>query len=403
MSGFENVPLGLVSQVLQSNIDKKSKEGEVPVELLNYTDVYYNQEILINMDFMSATATHEQVSRLELKVGDVVITKDSETADDIGIPAHVSETKEGLVCAYHLAIVRPDKGKIDSKFLYWNLMSDHATSYWEQHANGVTRFSIPSQTINSLRIPLPNLATQRRIADRLDRETGEIDSSVKELDEYVGLLEKRKRSLYSGLFAKPETCKNVSLGMISSILLGKMLDQGKNYGEQTPYLRNTNVRPEGVVDFNDLKEMRMTEGERVKLDLRKNDILMCEGGDAGRCAFLREDAPGVSFQKALLRIRVNNRIALPEFVFHALREAHFSGRIALDYSVSTIPHFTAEKAEKLKIYLPDLERQKEIVLAINRELDFSRSIITECTALKELLLKRRQVLITDMVTGKVEV
>lgn len=104
-----------------------------------------------------------------------------------------------------------------------------------------------------------------------------------------------------------------------------------------------------------------------------------------------------------MRIRVNNRIALPEFVFHALREAHFSGRIALDYSVSTIPHFTAEKAEKLKIYLPDLERQKEIVLAINRELDFSRSIITECTALKELLLKRRQVLITDMVTGKVEV
>ncbi|WP_081751513.1 restriction endonuclease subunit S [Corynebacterium vitaeruminis] len=331
--------------------------------------------------------------------GDIVINSRSDRRGASGL-----SRLTGLVSVVY-TVLKPRVEYVESRFAEYLLKSKAFQDEYYRWGTGIVDdlWSTRYDRFASIRIPLPDLATQRRIADRLDRETGEIDSSVKELDEYVGLLEKRKRSLYSGLFAKPETCKNVSLGMISSILLGKMLDQGKNYGEQTPYLRNTNVRPEGVVDFNDLKEMRMTEGERVKLDLRKNDILMCEGGDAGRCAFLREDAPGVSFQKALLRIRVNNRIALPEYVFHALREAHFSGRIALDYSVSTIPHFTAEKAEKLKIYLPDLERQKEIVLAINRYLDFSRSIITECTALKELLLKRRQVLITDMVTGKVEV
>ena len=72
-----------VCQVFPSNVDKKSYDGESPVKLCNYTDVYYNDKIVGGADFMAATATEEQIARFTLQAGDTIITKDSETANDI--------------------------------------------------------------------------------------------------------------------------------------------------------------------------------------------------------------------------------------------------------------------------------------------------------------------------------
>jgi type I restriction enzyme S subunit len=75
--------------VFPSNVDKKSHEGETPVLLCNYTDVYYNETITEHMNFMVATASADQIAKFTLRSGDTIITKDSETADDIAIAAHV--------------------------------------------------------------------------------------------------------------------------------------------------------------------------------------------------------------------------------------------------------------------------------------------------------------------------
>lgn len=336
------------------------------------------------MDFMSATATHEQVSRLELKVGDVVITKDSETADDIGIPAHVSETKEGLVCAYHLAIVRPDKGKIDSKFLYWSLMSDHSTSYWEQRANGVTRFSIPSQTINSLRIPLPNLATQRRIADRLDRETGEIDSLVKELDEYVRLLEKRKTC------AARKTMKSLStrFGKVQCKFLVKT---------STGSGDTQDANPDGEYPF----YVRSDSIERSTDWTFDTDAVLTSGDGAGvGKIFHLADGKFHAHQRVYV-MRDFHRV-IPKYFYWAFK-TYFSEAMLYGGAKSTVESVRMNMITDLRIPLPDLETQRRIADRLDRETAETDALIKECTALKELLLKRRQVLITDMVTGKVEV
>lgn len=328
---------------------------------------------------MSATATHEQVSRLELKVGDVVITKDSETADDIGIPAHVSETKEGLVCAYHLAIVRPDKGKIDSKFLYWNLMSDHATSYWEQHANGVTRFSIPSQTINSLRIPLPNLATQRRIADRLDRETGEIDSLAKELDEYVGLLDKRFQLFLSRTF-------DYSVLPKSPLFTWGTIQSGAS-------ITSDDIEVEGtypVYGGNGLRgycESANQESDRV--------LIGRQGALCGNVHLAK--APFFASEHAL--VFTPTRPVNLHWLKFALKNLDL-GRLS---QASAQPGINATEVSRQRIPEMSVEVQKEVADELQHESRLKDTLISECTALKELLLKRRQVLITDMVTGKVEV
>ena len=103
---WTRVALDNVIDLRLSSVDKKSKESECPVLLCNYMDVYNNNFIHFEMDFMKATATEQEIDKCSLVAGDVIITKDSEKHDDIGVPALVREDIPNLVCGYHLAILR---------------------------------------------------------------------------------------------------------------------------------------------------------------------------------------------------------------------------------------------------------------------------------------------------------
>ena len=106
-----------VVEMLVSNIDKHTVEGEVPVRLCNYVDVYKNDRITEHLSFMPATASPDEVERFRLRVGDVIITKDSEIWNDIGVPALVEYTASDFVCGYHLAILRPRDGVISGGYI----------------------------------------------------------------------------------------------------------------------------------------------------------------------------------------------------------------------------------------------------------------------------------------------
>jgi type I restriction enzyme S subunit len=167
-----------VAEVRVSNVDKKTVDGEMPVKLCNYTDVYYNERITAEMDFMEATASMVQHETFGLRAGDILLTKDSETADDIGVTALVVDDIPDLVCGYHLAVVRPRAEIVYGPYLRWVLAGDTSRQAMATAATGVTRFGLRSEVIADLTVPLPLLSTQRAIADYLDRETGQIDALI---------------------------------------------------------------------------------------------------------------------------------------------------------------------------------------------------------------------------------
>lgn len=105
--GWQVVRLGDVAEIAFSSVDKKTVDSEVPVELCNYTDVFYNRRIRPGMDFMTATASPVECDRWALRKGDVLFTKDSETPDEIGIPAYVTADMPEVLCGYHLGLARP--------------------------------------------------------------------------------------------------------------------------------------------------------------------------------------------------------------------------------------------------------------------------------------------------------
>lgn len=193
--GWEAKPLRSTVDYVVSNVDKVPTEEEVPVRLCNYTDVYNNEFITLALEFMQASATEEEIAKFGLRVDDVAITKDSESWDDIGVPALVRETAGDLVCGYHLALLRPHKQKMVGAFLFRCLQAKPVRVQLELAANGVTRFGIPKSEIGAMTLPVAPLAQQLVIADYLDRETARLDALVAAKKRVLGLLAEKRRAL----------------------------------------------------------------------------------------------------------------------------------------------------------------------------------------------------------------
>jgi type I restriction enzyme S subunit len=185
-----------------SNIDKKTAEGETSVRLCNYLDVYRNQTITANLDFMAASASVEQIARLSLRQGDVIITKDSETPDDIGIPALVAENMDGVVCGYHLALLRMYSRVADGSYMARALQSAFLHAQFSTSAVGITRFALGKYKIENAIVPKPTIEEQMEIAAFLDRETGKIDALVEEQRRLIELLKEKRQAVISHAVTK---------------------------------------------------------------------------------------------------------------------------------------------------------------------------------------------------------
>ena len=149
-----------------SSVDKKAASNEMPIRLCNYVDVFRNREIDDRIDFMEATASEREIERFELRRGDVLITKDSETPEEIAEPSYVKMDLTGVVCGYHLALARP-KRETDGRFLYYAMKSPRVRRQLIRAANGVTRFGLTLNALQTVELPLPVPQEQRHIAEVL--------------------------------------------------------------------------------------------------------------------------------------------------------------------------------------------------------------------------------------------
>lgn len=149
------------AEVIVSNVDKKSSPDELPVRLCNYTDVYKRDFIAPTQKFMEATATREQIRKFGLKAGDVVITKDSETAEDIAMPTYVAAAADDLVCSYHLAIIRPHQNTV-GQYLKFFFELPQTRYYFGTRANGAIRYGLTIDGIESARIRLPPTVNEQK-------------------------------------------------------------------------------------------------------------------------------------------------------------------------------------------------------------------------------------------------
>ena len=148
------------------------------------------------------------------------------------------------------------------------------------------------------------------------------------------------------------------LADVADFCLGKMLDDKKNRGELRRYLANINVRW-GEFDLSDLREMRFEHDELDRYGVRYGDIVMCEGGEPGRCAIWKDALPGMMLQKALHRIRPRECLDY-RYLFYLFLLMGKTGSFAPLFTGSTIKHLPRQHLAKLEVEFPRLEVQRRV-------------------------------------------
>lgn len=163
---MNKIRLSEVATVELSSIDKKIEASEIPVKLCNFTDVYYNWSITKNVvdACMDGSVNDTEYSKFSLKKGQVAITKDSETRDDIGMSTYISEDFDNAVLAYHCALITPKQGKVNGKYLNALFNDSYGRRYFANQASGSgQRYTLSKEAIESIEIPLPSIEKQNAI------------------------------------------------------------------------------------------------------------------------------------------------------------------------------------------------------------------------------------------------
>ncbi|MDO9511113.1 MAG: restriction endonuclease subunit S [Bacteroidales bacterium] len=201
MNNWKQHKLGFVADVKLSNVDKLTNENERTVRLCNYTDVYKNSFIDFEKseNFMIASCNENEYEKFILKKGQVAITKDSETPNDIGVSTYISEDFEDVVLGYHLALITPDTDKLNGRFLHYWLNTKQAKRYFENNAGGSgQRCTLVLDCIKSTPLYLPNLSTQEKIAKVLS----DLDVKIELNNRINRELEAMAKTLYDYWFVQ---------------------------------------------------------------------------------------------------------------------------------------------------------------------------------------------------------
>ena len=197
----------------------------------------------------------------------------------------------------------------------------------------------------------------------------------------------------------PEGWGEFEVGHFCDVALGKMLDREKRKrGTSLPYLRNANVQW-GEIRTDDLLEMPFEDDELERFALRKGDLMVCEGGEPGRCAVWPGGPEHIKYQKALLRVRPRGGVS-SDWVKFSLQRAAISGELESHFTGSTIKHLPQQSLLRYRTLLPPLAEQHRIVAKVDALLAEVNRVKGRLERVRVILRRFRQSVLATACSGK---
>lgn len=411
-----------VADIRPSNVDKLAIQGEHPVRLCNYMDVYANERITSHLPFMAATATGAEIMRFRVEAGDVMLTKDSETPDDIGIPAVVSEAVPDLVCGYHLALLKPRREKIDPAFLAKQLGSSAVASYFARVANGSTRYGLSYGAMANAPLQWPELRQQRRIAQILST----LDEAIEQTEALIAKTQAIKAGLMHDLFTRgvtangelrppreeaPQLYKWTPLGWIPKewsvepcaaltelITVGIVVRPVQYYvAEGIPAFRSANIRENGIC-ANDLVFISPRSNALLaKSRVQAGDVLSVRTGYPGTSAVVPSEFEGANCIDILIS-RPSDRLR-SHFLAAWINSSFGKEQVLRKQGGLAQQHFNVGELRDLLVAVPGLPEQDNIFARI----DGVNTKLSEESGLARMYSNIRRGLMHDLLTGRVPV
>lgn len=395
-----------IASIQFSNVDKNMVDSEEVVRLCNYADVYKNDFITSDLVFMQATATQAEIRKFVVKRGDVIITKDSESWDDIAVPAFVASDLQGVLCGYHLAQIRAKSQSVDGKYLFRAFSSGAINHQFQVASTGVTRYGLGSYWLENGLFLVPLRDEQRVIASFLDRETTRIDSLIEKKQQQIELLQEKRAALISHAITK---------GLNPN---AKMKDSGIEWLGEIPEHWSTK-RLKFLFRNLDYRRVPLSAEQRSYMD-KKYPYYGASGIiDAVEDYIFEESLILVAEDGANLLSRSTPLAFIAEGKYWVNNHAHILKPIAgplkywegvlqtFDYtpliSGAAQPKLTAENLGIIPLPVPPEKEQHEIAELVLRMTDQISGLGNKVQGSIEKLREYRAALISAVVTGKIDV
>lgn len=299
--------------------------------------------------------------------------------------------------------------------VYPKFVASYLGTVAKNHVSYVGNPKLMNSTFAEIDFLLPPFSEQQKIAKILTSVDDVIEKTQAQIDKLKDLKTGMMQELLTrgvGVDGKPHTefkdspvgripkeWEVKSIGDLFQVQLGKMLSKKSKVGDcPLPYLGNKNVQW-GKFDLTNIETMDFSEKEISKFSLKRGDLLMCEGGDVGRCAIWNNEIGNCYYQKALHRLRPINNEYDSFLLMEYMKFAKQNGALVDYISQTSIAHLTKEKLVSIPVPVPPREEQRKIVSALKAvtlKLQTGQKRLDKTGALKKALMQ-------DLLTGKVRV
>ena len=391
---MRKVRLGEIANVDISGIDKKTKDGEQAVRLCNFTDVYYNWAITKNMydGLMLASASESDIKTFSLRKGQVAITKDSETRDDIGVATYIADDFEDVVLGYHCALITPkmdipEKERIYGKYLNALLHTKYAQKYFSNNATGSgQRYTLSKEAIEDMLVYLPTYEEQVRIGNYLS----DIDNKI-ELNNLINAeLEAMAKQIYDYWFVQfdfpnkeGKPYKSSGGKMVLNENLKREVPEGWYDGSLGEMCKLYQPQTIGSNEISEIGQYRVYGangriGYYNKYNHQHSEIVMACRGNS--CGVVNRTMPYSWITGNAMVLQLKDEMICNDFIYHSVCYMNIKGAI----TGSGQPQITRENLAPVKTLIPSKDILLEytsiskyivqLVIKYNEEIDDLKSL-----------------------------
>lgn len=281
----------------------------------------------------------------------------------------------------------PDTLVLSRSYLAYFLRSEPFVTWAVSKTAGAKMPRLGSKELLGKEIPIPSLAEQSNIAAQFEKVDSLISLRKQQITNLDELVKARFVEMFGDIIHNTKQWPQYRFDTIASSRLGKMLDAKKQTGTSSyPYLANFNVQWFRF-DLSKLNSMDFDENDQVEFALQEGDLLVCEGGEIGRCAVWHNEIENCYFQKAIHRVRCNKAIILPEYLAWWFKyNCEYGGFSDIEGAKATIAHLPGAKLKALTVTVPVLSLQHQFA-AFVAQTDQQKLTIQHSLAQLELLKK----------------
>ena len=390
-----------IAKIEISGVDKKTAEGEIPVRLCNFVDVYYNWAITKEKakSFMVASAKQTEIDKCSIGKGMVAITKDSETRDDIGVATYIADDFDNVVLGYHCALIIPNSAVVDGKYLNAFMHTRYIQKYFENNASGSgQRYTLSNDTIGNIPVLLPSIEEQHTIGKVL----ADIDRKIELNKQINDNLEAMAKQLYDYWFVQfdfpneeGKPYKSSGGAMVWNEKLKREIPQGWSDCVLGDICEMYQPKTLGLNELSEDSEYKVYGangiiGHYSSYNHENSEIAMACRGNS--CGTINRTSPKSWITGNAMVVKIRNKEIHNEYIKQALKYANVKGAI----SGSGQPQLTRENLSVLKLIQPNYA----ILEAFSKKVAAIVAMELEIEEQNDNLTKQRNELLPLLMNGQ---